>query len=233
VTGERTGYRVPVLTSIVVLLALCLLLFLPSAVLANDKSTADELLEFAKGQWDSFLGMMAAALAAGAALSRSMGDAFWRNIPPHAQPPGPSEWEQYPSPPPLLEAQPGADPTVWDGEGPPPTPLNEPDCVLTTACVSALGKDDDCHELQMFRRMRDEYLGRNAQAIAVIDAYYETAPLVVAAIRATADADAAWRRLYSESIAPVVDLLDADRISEAVALALSRYEAIKRQYGVA
>jgi hypothetical protein len=43
---------------------------LPSAVLANDKSTADELLEFAKGQWDSFLGVVGGALmAAGAALT--------------------------------------------------------------------------------------------------------------------------------------------------------------------
>lgn len=84
----------------------------------------------------------------------------------------------------------------------------------------------------MFRRLRDEYLRRRAEGIAVIEDYYRTAPHVVAAVQAGTDPDAAWRRIYREWVEPVVKLVDAAEIDEAVDLALSRYEAIKREYGV-
>ena len=63
-------------------------------------------------------------------------------------------------------------------------------CVLTTACVTALGKPDDCHELQMFRRLRDDHLLRTAEGRAVIEDYYRSSPHVVAAIEAGSDAAA-------------------------------------------
>lgn len=109
---------------------------------------------------------------------------------------------------------------------------NKFSCVLTTACVTALGLPDDCHELVMFRRLRDEYLRRRAKGIAVIEDYYRTAPHVVAAVQVGTDPDAAWRRIYGEWVEPVVKLVDAGEFDEAVDLALSRYEAIKREYGV-
>ena len=85
----------------------------------------------------------------------------------------------------------------------------------------------------MFRRLRDEYLSRKPEGVAVIQDYYRTSPDVVAAVQATTNADATWREIYAEWVEPVVELVDADRIDEAVALALSRYETIKRRYGVA
>jgi hypothetical protein len=105
-------------------------LILPSAVLANDKSTADELLEFAKGQWDSFLGMIAAGLAAGAAMFRNAGRPPG-DSPPPALRKGPGRFDrmdrrragpprdylrQPPAPPPPVEPPPDQPPPVQRNE---------------------------------------------------------------------------------------------------------------------
>jgi hypothetical protein len=75
-------------------------------------------------------------------------------------------------------------------------------------------------------------LRRNSHGLEVIEDYYRTAPLVVAAVRAGPDAHAAWRQIYAELVEPVVSLVGVGQFDEAADLALSRYDVIKRRYGV-
>jgi hypothetical protein len=154
--------------------------------------------------------------------------------PPDGPPPGPPP----PSPPPLEQAV--HNPDWWPFEGPQkhdeaanwgPTLKSGP-CLVTTACVSALGKPDDCHELVTFRRMRDTYVSQRRDGMAVIDDYYRTAPDVVARVQATADVNGEWKRIYAELVSPVVNLMDADDVSGAVATAMARYEEIKARFEV-
>ena len=113
-----------------------------------------------------------------------------------------------------------------------PLPSGGGGCVLTTACVRALGADDDCHELQMFRAMRDNYLRRVPGGQARIDDYYRTAPIVIAAVEISPDPRSAWREIYSDLVAPAVHLVDEGQADAAAELALLRYEEVKAQYGV-
>jgi hypothetical protein len=104
-------------------------------------------------------------------------------------------------------------------------------CLVTTACVTALGKPDDCHELQMFRMMRDSYLRSNENGPEVIADYYRTAPLVVAAVDHSSD-DEAWARVYETLVRPVTLLMDEGQVDEAARAAATVYESIKEEYGV-
>ena len=52
-------------------------------------------------------------------------------------------------------------------------------CFLTTACCEYKGLPDDCHELTIMRKFRDEYLKSKQYGKEMIDAYYERAPKIV------------------------------------------------------
>lgn len=52
-------------------------------------------------------------------------------------------------------------------------------CYITTAVCRYLGKQDDCHILNTFRRYRDEWLQNQPDGIELIEKYYSVAPEMV------------------------------------------------------
>ena len=57
-------------------------------------------------------------------------------------------------------------------------------CFLTTAVVERRGEPDDGPTLSVLRRFRDGYMMETIERQALVAAYYETAPSIVAAIPA-------------------------------------------------
>lgn len=53
-------------------------------------------------------------------------------------------------------------------------------CFITTACCETLGLDDDCFELRILRRYRDDVLAKRPGGKQEISAYYQLAPLILA-----------------------------------------------------
>lgn len=87
------------------------------------------------------------------------------------------------------------------------------DCYITTATTRNQYKPDDCHELQMMRKFRDEF-GKLRYPAEVAD-YYETAPAIVAAIRAREDAREILDTLYTRYIVPAVKYAEQEKYEEA------------------
>lgn len=52
-------------------------------------------------------------------------------------------------------------------------------CFLTTAACEFRGLPDDCHELQVLRRLRDEALLSTRNGARLVETYYEIAPRLV------------------------------------------------------
>ena len=50
---------------------------------------------------------------------------------------------------------------------------------ITTGTCTEYGKSDDCYELNMFRKFRDEWLSRQPDGMKLIDEYYHIAPTIV------------------------------------------------------
>ncbi|MBQ2952577.1 MAG: hypothetical protein IJE07_03380 [Clostridia bacterium] len=88
-------------------------------------------------------------------------------------------------------------------------------CFLTTACVERRGLPDDCHELTMMRKMRDEWLVNQPGGREEIAEYYAIAPCIVAHINARPDAADVWEKLYQEYILPCVAAADAGEFKRA------------------
>jgi hypothetical protein len=75
--------------------------------------------------------------------------------------------------------------------------FEEEKCFISSACMEARGLPDDCEELTVMRRFRDEYVRSLEGGELVVREYYATAPLILARIRASADATRVLTRLYS------------------------------------
>ena len=75
-------------------------------------------------------------------------------------------------------------------------------CFITTAITKALGKPDDCDELQTLRSYRDNWLVSN-HPMAIAE-YYRVAPDIVKAIDAKPDANALWATLYEDFLVPAL-----------------------------
>ena len=52
-------------------------------------------------------------------------------------------------------------------------------CYITTAVCEHMQKEDDCYEMQVMRRFRDEYLMQTDEGRSIIKDYYEVAPGIV------------------------------------------------------
>ncbi len=88
-------------------------------------------------------------------------------------------------------------------------------CFLTSACTEAKGLPDDCYELTTLRRFRDEYLAKQECGPCEIRHYYQTAPSIVAKIKAGFYADAVFDKIYDELVVPCVKLIEQGKLERA------------------
>lgn len=73
-------------------------------------------------------------------------------------------------------------------------------CFLTSACVSYLGKADDCAELTALRKFRDTYMISTEKGSELVEEYYKIAPKIVEKIDASDK-----KELYYRYINAVID----------------------------
>ncbi len=103
-------------------------------------------------------------------------------------------------------------------------------CYLTSACVEAMGLEDDCRELQTLRGFRDTYMHEDAQRAAEVCHYYHTAPKIVEAINAREDAGKIYTGLYHDLVKPCVSMIEQGNLAEAYALYRNTSIALKEKY---
>ena len=89
-------------------------------------------------------------------------------------------------------------------------------CFLTTACCEYKGLQDDCHELTIMRKFRDEYLKSKQYGKEMIDAYYERAPKIVERINQSDRKNEMLDYIYKE-ICRLVELYEQNKCSDIAA----------------
>lgn len=75
-------------------------------------------------------------------------------------------------------------------------------CFITTAVCRRRGRGDDCYELTMFRRFRDQVLLPTEEGRALVEAYYRTAPAIVTAMELCQDTEAVCDTLWRDYLSP-------------------------------
>lgn len=109
-------------------------------------------------------------------------------------------------------------------------PKAENGCYLTSACVEAMGMNDDCYALTVLRGFRDHWLANQAGGQAEIQEYYRVAPLIVEKIHAAPDSDLILKNLYANLVRPCVAHIAAGRYEAAHELYASTAVALKDKY---
>lgn len=71
-------------------------------------------------------------------------------------------------------------------------------CFITEACVEAAGLPDDCLELQVLRRFRDDYLQNSPKGRRIIREYYRVAPKIVEEIRKKPNSDEIFSGIFEK-----------------------------------
>lgn len=65
-------------------------------------------------------------------------------------------------------------------------------CFITTAACEFKGLPDDCHELTMLRRFRDEQLLATAEGRALVKHYYGIAPAIAERLSGRPELESVW-----------------------------------------
>ncbi len=71
-------------------------------------------------------------------------------------------------------------------------------CFLTTACCEYMSKPDNCYELAMMRKLRDEYIIETLGRKDLIDEYYACAPGIVEKLNKADNCEELYGKIYSD-----------------------------------
>lgn len=88
-------------------------------------------------------------------------------------------------------------------------------CFLTSACVEAKGLADDCYELTVLRKFRDEYMMNLECGKCEIDHYYHVAPVIVEKIKVNEKSTTIFECIYEELVVPCVKLIETAQYDKA------------------
>ena len=81
-------------------------------------------------------------------------------------------------------------------------------CFITTAVCQCFGKSDDCYELTMFRRFRDDWLMQQSDGKALIAEYYATAPAIVSCIDGREHPADIYQQIWQRYLSPCLKHLE-------------------------
>jgi tetratricopeptide (TPR) repeat protein len=113
------------------------------------------------------------------------------------------------------------------GRTPPSKPSSSSGgCYITTAACLALGKPDDCYELQMFRSFRDNWLAAQDDGEFLINEYYRTAPHVVESINARSDSHSVFMKIWSDYLSKCLHFIETRQMDECKKLYMKMFNEV-------
>lgn len=89
-------------------------------------------------------------------------------------------------------------------------------CYITTAVCEHMGYEDDCEELTLLRKFRDDYMMNTGDGERMVNEYYECAPGIVGAINTMADSDRIYRGMYDKYIRPCVEMIKCEKLEDCL-----------------
>ncbi len=101
-------------------------------------------------------------------------------------------------------------------------------CFITTATCLALGKGDNCYELNKFRFFRDEWLIKQGDGRQLINEYYSVAPKIVRSINKSTNPTIIYTYVWQKYLQQCLVLIENRRYNEAKALYVTMVSHLKR-----
>lgn len=103
-------------------------------------------------------------------------------------------------------------------------------CFISTAVYLSLGLNDDCYDLELLRKYRDEYLLKEKKLISDVELYYDMSPKIVIQINQEADSDEVYQYLYNKYIKEAVYKIENGEYNEAYSIYKEMVYECKMKY---
>lgn len=103
-------------------------------------------------------------------------------------------------------------------------------CFITTAVCTSLNKGDDCYELTMFRRFRDNWLINKDDGNYLIEEYYKIAPTIVAHINTLESSSIIYRQIWEVYLKPCLRYLEKNENESCKELYVNMVNTLKNRY---
>lgn len=103
-------------------------------------------------------------------------------------------------------------------------------CYITTAACQIRGMDDDCEELNILRRYRDNYMMTKQDGEKLIQEYYDIAPSIVKHINVRPDAKKIYDEIWDDYIAPCIADIREGKMEECLDLYILMVHRMKDRY---
>ena len=81
-------------------------------------------------------------------------------------------------------------------------------CFITTAICESEGKADDCRELMILRKFRDEFMITDSERKKLVEEYYRIAPDIVRSIKELKNSKQIFEMLKDDFIIPCILLIE-------------------------
>lgn len=103
-------------------------------------------------------------------------------------------------------------------------------CYVTTAVCQGVGKADDCRELRMLRKYRDEYLVKECHEEGLVKSYYNMAPTIVNRINREKNAKEIYHNIWETYLRPCVSFIEEGKMEECRSLYTKMITNLRQQY---
>ena len=105
-------------------------------------------------------------------------------------------------------------------------------CYISTACIKAKHFSDDCFELMILRKYRDQLVQSDVEVRCAVQDYYTKAPNIVSKINSSADKDKIYDFIYKELVVASISYLVKGDYKNAVNQYRKVFEQLKTVYHV-
>lgn len=109
---------------------------------------------------------------------------------------------------------------------------NQAYCFLTNACCTYLGKADDCEELTILRKFRDEYMLSDKKMANDVKLYYVIAPKIIEKIDFSGKENEIYADIYNNLVCKCLDLIKDKRLDDAYTHYKNYVYFLCKEYGI-
>ena len=103
-------------------------------------------------------------------------------------------------------------------------------CYITTAVCASLGKPDNCYELNLMRRYRDEYLVNQDGGEEIVAEYYDIAPTIVNRINRMENSEDVYADIWNHYLHPCVSMIESDNLEACRKIYTDMVYSLRRKY---
>ena len=103
-------------------------------------------------------------------------------------------------------------------------------CYITTAVCEHQNKPDNCYELEILRKYRDHYLMQTEDGRAIVNEYYDIAPVLVMIINMQNDADKIYQHIHEQYLLPCISYIEEEKNEECCDLYMQMVRSLQRKY---